>query len=122
MTLAPVALAALLTFATCVAMGMAINFENIVGVPLLVSVGTAFTIYFTLAWRRGATNLLNTSVARAVVFSALTTGLAFGSLCLSPHPGTCSLGILLMVSLGWTLICTLVLQPALLGPPRPSRV
>ena len=118
MTLAPVALAALLTFATCVTLDTAINFENIVAVPLLVSVGTAFTIYFTLAWRGGAANLLDTSVARAVVFSAVTTGLAFGSLCLSPHPGTASLGLLLMVSLGWTLVCTLVLQPALLGPPR----
>ena len=118
MTLAPVSMAALLTFATCAALGMAINFEKIVAAPLLVSVGTAFTIYFTLAWRGGAANLLDTSVARAVVFSALTTGLAFASLCLSPHPGTSSLGILLMVSLAWTLVCTLVLQPALLGPIR----
>lgn len=117
LTLAPVALAALLTFATAVALGLAINFENIVAVPLLVSVGTAFTIYFTLAWRRGAENLLDTSVARAVVFSAATTGLAFGSLCLSPHPGTASLGLLLMMSLMWTLVCTLLVQPALLGPP-----
>ena len=117
LTLAPVVLATLLTFATCVVLKMAINFENIVAVPLLVSVGTAFTIYLTLAWRSGAANLLDTSVARAVVFSAVTTGLAFGSLCLSPHPGTASLGLLLMVSLSWTLLCALVLQPALLGPP-----
>jgi uncharacterized protein len=118
LTLAPVALAALLTFASCAVFRIPINFENIVAVPLLVSVGTAFTIYFTLAWRRGATNLLDTSVARAVVFSAATTGLAFGSLCLSPHPGTSTLGALLVLSLGWTLACTLLLQPALLGLPR----
>jgi uncharacterized protein len=121
LTLAPVALAALLTFASCVLFGVAINFENIVAAPLLVSVGAAFTIYFTLAWRRGATNLLDTSVARAVVFSAATTGLAFGSLCLSPHPGTATLGALLVLSLAWTLACTLVLQPALLGPPGGRR-
>ncbi len=116
LTLAPVAAAALLTFATCAVFRIAINVENIVAVPLLVSVGAAFTIYFTLAWRQGATNLLDTSVARGVVFSALTTGLAFGSLWISPHPGTSSLGALLMVSLGWTLLCALGLQTALLGP------
>ena len=117
LTLAPVAAAALLTFATCAVFRIAINVENIVAVPLLVSVGAAFTIYFTLAWRQGAANLLDTSVARGVVFSALTTGLAFGSLWISPHPGTSSLGALLMVSLGWTLVCALGLQTALLGPP-----
>ena len=117
MTLAPVAAAVLLTFATCVVFKIAINVENIVAVPLLVSVGAAFTIYFTLAWRQGAANLLDTSVARGVVFSALTTGLAFGSLWISPHPGTASLGALLIVSLGWTLICALGLQTALLGRP-----
>jgi predicted RND superfamily exporter protein len=49
-----------------------------------------------------------------VVFSALTTGTAFGSLALSHHPGTASMGELLLISLGCTLVATLAFVPALL--------
>jgi hypothetical protein len=44
------------------------------------------------AWRSGKTNLLQSSLARAVLFSALTTGTAFGTLWISSHPGTASMG------------------------------
>ena len=37
------------------------------------------------------------------------------------HPGTASMGELLMISLVWTLVTTLFLSPALLGPPPRAR-
>jgi hypothetical protein len=43
--------------------------------------------------------------------------MAFGSLWLSSHPGTASMGKILMVSIVWTLVCALLFEPALLGPP-----
>jgi predicted RND superfamily exporter protein len=49
-----------------------------------------------------------------VIYSALTTAAAFGALGLSQHPGTASMGVLLLISLFWTLTVTLVVQPALL--------
>jgi predicted RND superfamily exporter protein len=49
-----------------------------------------------------------------VIFSALTTASAFGSLWLSSHPGTASMGELLAMSLACTLACALVFLPALL--------
>ena len=52
-----------------------------------------------------------------VVFSALTTATAFGALWLSSHPGTASMGRLLMISLGWELLVTLLFRPALLAVP-----
>ena len=58
------------------------------------------------------------SLARAIVFSALATGSAFGALWISDHPGTASMGLILMISLIWTLICALIFEPALLGPPE----
>ena len=116
-TLAPVILSIFLTLATCVLIGQPINFANIIAFPLLFGVGVAFHIYFVMAWRGGATGLLQSSLARAVLFSALATGTAFGSLWLSHHPGTASMGKILMISLIWTLICALVFEPALLGPP-----
>ena len=114
-TLAPVVLSGFLTLATCVVIGQPINFANIIAFPLLFGVGVAFHIYFVIAWRAGATSLLSSSLARAVLFSALATGAAFGSLWLSHHPGTASMGKILMIALGWTLVCALVFEPALLG-------
>jgi hopanoid biosynthesis associated RND transporter like protein HpnN len=117
-TLAPVILSIFLTLGTCVVIGQPINFANIIALPLLFGVGVAFHIYFVMAWRGGATDLLQSSLARAVLFSALATGTAFGSLWLSHHPGTASMGKILMISLAWTLVCALVFEPALLGPTR----
>lgn len=117
-TLAPVVLSMFLTLGSCVLIGQPINFANIIAFPLLFGVGVAFHIYFVMAWRGGATDLLQSSLARAVLFSALATGSAFGSLWLSHHPGTASMGKILMISLAWTLVCALIFEPALLGPPR----
>jgi len=117
-TLAPVLLSIFLTLGTCVVIGQPINFANIIAFPLLFGVGVAFHIYFVTAWRAGATNLLQSSLARAILFSALATGTAFGSLWISHHPGTASMGKILMISLIWTFICALIFEPALLGPPR----
>ena len=120
-TLAPVVLSGFLTLGTCVLIGQPINFANIIAFPLLFGVGVAFHIYFVMAWRAGATDLLQSSLARAVLFSALATGTAFGSLWLSHHPGTASMGEILMISLAWTLVCALIFEPALLGPnPSPT--
>jgi hopanoid biosynthesis associated RND transporter like protein HpnN len=114
-TLAPIIVAGFLTFASCVLIRQPINFANIIAFPLLFGVGVAFHIYFVMAWRGGATNLLQSSLARGVFFSALTTGMAFGSLMFSSHPGTASMGKILMISLIWTLVAALIFEPALLG-------
>ncbi|OYY67348.1 MMPL family transporter [Sphingomonas sp. 28-63-12] len=117
-TLAPVVLSGFLTLGSCVLIGQPINFANIIAFPLLFGVGVAFHIYFVMAWRAGETDLLQSSLARAVLFSALATGSAFGALWLSAHPGTASMGKILVISLAWTLVCALIFEPALLGPPR----
>jgi len=117
-TLAPVVLSIFLTLGSCVVIGQPINFANIIAFPLLFGVGVAFHIYFVMAWRGGAGDLLQSALARAVFFSALATGSAFGSLWLSRHPGTASMGKILMISLLWTLVCALIFEPALLGPPK----
>ena len=114
--LAPLLLAGLLTLATSVVAGLPLNFANIIALPLLLGVGVAFDIYFVMRWRAGYGDLLQSSTARAILFSALTTGTAFGSLALSNHPGTAEMGKLLTVALFYTLACTFLVLPALLGP------
>ncbi len=120
--LAPLLLAALLTLGTCAATGLALNFANIIGLPLLLGVGVTFPIYLVAAWRDGEGMLLTSPAARGMIFSALTTAGAFGSLAISKHPGTAGLGVLLSLALGYTLLTTLIVLPALLGaPPRAQR-
>ena len=121
LTLTPVVLSGFLTLATCVLIGQPINFANIIAFPLLFGIGVAFHIYFVMAWRDGVTDLLQSSLARAIFFSAVATGTAFGTLWLSSHPGTASMGLILMVSLAWTMVSALIFEPALLGPPRKRR-
>jgi len=113
----PVLLSGLLTLATCAALDLPLNFANIIALPLLFGIGVAFNIYFVVAWRAGEHDLLQSSLTRAVIFSALTTATAFGALWLSSHPGTASMGRLLMISLFWELAVTLVFRPALLAEP-----
>ncbi len=117
LTLLPLALTGLLTLATCVVIGLQLNFANVIALPLLLGIGVAFDIYFIVAWRNGAKEFLQSALARAVIFSALTTASGFGTLWLSSHPGTASMGELLMISLGWTLATTLFFLPALLKDP-----
>ncbi len=114
LTLIPLLLIGILTFATCVALGLPLNFANIIVLPLLLGIGVAFNIYFVIAWRTGGHNFLQSSLTRAVILSAATTASGFGTLWLSNHPGTASMGELLMISLAWTLITTLFFVPPLL--------
>jgi hopanoid biosynthesis associated RND transporter like protein HpnN len=118
LTLVPLLVAGAVTLEICVLIGLPLNFANIVALPLLLGVGVAFKIYYVTAWRSGRTNLLQSSLTRAIFFSALTTATAFGSLWLSSHPGTASMGKLLALSLVTTLAAVLLFQPALMGKPR----
>jgi uncharacterized protein len=120
-TMAPIVLTGLLTLGSCVLIGQPLNFANIIALPLLFGIGVAFHIYFVMSWRSGGSHLLTSSLARAVFFSALTTATGFGSLWLSSHPGTASMGKLLMISLIWTLVSALIFQPALMGAPPPVK-
>jgi hypothetical protein len=118
LTLIPLTMAAVVTLEICALVGWPLNFANIIALPLLLGVGVAFKIYYIMAWRDGVTHLLQTSLTRAVIFSACTTAVAFGSLMFSSHPGTASMGRLLALSLVTTLCAAVLFQPILMGKPR----
>jgi len=121
LTIVPLLLAGVVTLELCVLIGLKLNFANIIALPLLLGVGVAFKIYYIMAWRAGQTGLLQSSLTRAVIFSAMTTATAFGSLSLSSHPGMSSMGELLALSLVCTLAAAVLFQPVLMGPPREIR-
>jgi uncharacterized protein len=115
LTLAPLMVAIVATLEICVLIDLQLNFANIIALPLLLGVGVAFKIYYVMAWRAGEVNFLQLSLTRAVFFSALATATAFGSLWLSHHPGTSSMGKLMALALVTTLAAALLFQPALLA-------
>ena len=118
LTLVPLLVAIVVTLELCVVMGLEFNFANIIALPLLLGVGVAFKIYYVMAWRGGETNFLQSSLTRAVFFSACATATAFGSLWFSHHPGTSSMGKLMALSLVTTLSAAVIFQPALLATQR----
>ena len=118
LTLIPLMVAIVVTLEICVAIGLQLNFANIIALPLLLGVGVAFKIYYVMAWRAGETNFLQLSLTRAVFFSACATATAFGSLWFSHHPGTSSMGKLMALSLVTTLSAAVLFQPALLATQR----
>jgi hypothetical protein len=118
LTLIPLVLAAILTLELSVLIGLPLNFANIIALPLLLGVGVAFKIYYIMAWRAGKTGLLQSTLTRAVIFSAMTTATAFGSLWLSNQPGISSMGKLMSLALACTLAAAVLFQPVLMGPPR----
>jgi predicted RND superfamily exporter protein len=113
--MAPLFLAGILTLATIVLIELPLNFANIIALPLLLSLGVSYAIYFLSYARSGLKNPLQSSMARAVLFSAATALVAFGSLSLSSHTGTSGMGKLLTVALFYTLACSFFLLPALLA-------
>ncbi|MBV8889762.1 MAG: MMPL family transporter [Alphaproteobacteria bacterium] len=118
MTLVPLLVAGAVTLEVAVVIGEPLNFANVIALPLLLGVGVAFKIYYIMAWRAGATNLLQSTLTRAVLFSAMTTATAFGSLWLSNQPGMSSMGRLMALALLCTMTAAVLFQPALMGPPR----
>jgi hopanoid biosynthesis associated RND transporter like protein HpnN len=121
LTVIPLLLAGVLTLEACVLIGVSLNFANIIALPLLLGVGVAFKIYYIMAWRAGRTGLLQSTLTRAVLFSAMTTAIAFGSMWASSYPGMSSMGKLMALSLLCTMWAAVFFQPVLMGPPRQVR-
>jgi hypothetical protein len=120
LVLCPLLVAGLVTIDLLIVLHISLNFANIIALPLLLGIGVAFNIYFVVNWRRGVAHPLQGSTARAVLFSALTTGSSFGSLAMSSHPGTAGMGLILLISLAVMLLTTFIFLPSLLGAPPKS--
>jgi len=114
---AMLSLAALWTVAASAVLSLPFNFANVIVLPLLFGLGVAGGIHFVM--RDNAVHehdgVMATSTPRAILFSALTTIGSFGSIALSGHPGTASMGMLLTIALVCTLVTTLLVLPAFLA-------
>jgi hypothetical protein len=120
LVLLPLLLSSLFTATFTVLLNVPFNFANIIALPLLLGLGIDSSLHMV---HRSLNNemvselLIHTSTARAIFYSALTALVDFASLMFSSHQGTASMGIMLTVGLTFTLLCTLVILPALLRAP-----
>lgn len=111
----PVFLAMALTAGTMVVVGLPFNYANVIVLPLLIGLGVDGGVHLVMRSReRKGASVLKTSTPKAVVLSALTTFGSFGSLALSSHSGTASMGILLTISIVMILLTTLLVLPGLM--------
>ena len=111
----PLLLAGLLTAAINVLLDNPFNFANIIVMPLLMGMGVDSGIHIIHRLQYGLKqneHLLQTSTAKGVFFSSMTTLCSFASLAFTAHRGIASMGLLLSVGITLTLICTLIVLPA----------
>jgi len=111
--LVPLLLAGAVTMAASVILELPFNYANVIVLPLLIGVGIDSSVHFALRDNQRPASVFATSTPRAVLFSALTTIAAFGTLGLSEHRGTASMGIMLAISLCAAVVMIFALTPAL---------
>lgn len=117
LVLSPLALAGAWIIGATILLDMPFNFVNVIVLPLLLGIGVDSGIHLVQRARRPlrpGEPLAGTVTGRAVLWSAFTTLTSFSTLALSAHRGIASLGQLLVLGMGATLICMLVVLPAVL--------
>ncbi len=55
----PLLVSGIVTLELCVVFSIALNFANVIALPLLLSIGVAFKIYYVIAWRHGGDGCCN---------------------------------------------------------------
>jgi hypothetical protein len=118
MILASLLLAGVLTGAAMVLFHIPFNFANVIALPLILGIGVDSGIHIVHRLRTAPPRdgrLSNTSTARAIFFSTLTTLGGFGNLAFSPHRGMASMGELLTIGILITLVCAVGVLPALVA-------
>jgi len=124
-TLTPLFVDSVMTAAVSVVFDIPFNFANVIVLPLILGIGVDSGIHLVHRHRRGllgAQDLLATSTANAVFFSALTTIASFSSLAFSHHLGISSLGQMLSVGIASMLAANVVVLPAILTLVDPKQV
>ncbi len=97
--------------------GLPFNQANVLFLPLILGEGVEFGIIILTRWQledKARAITLPASTAKGVALAALTTTVGFGSLMVSAHQGTFSLGLLATVGSLCVLLASLSVLPAFL--------
>ncbi len=97
--------------------GVRFNLANLVILPLIIGIGVVNGIHIVHRFREEGgkeDTVLSKSTGQAVILSSLTTMIGFGSLMVANHQGIFSLGLVLTLGVGNSLLASITLLPALL--------
>ena len=113
----PVTVAFMVTFACMQLMGVSINPANIIVLPLLFGMGVDCGVHIMhryLAAPRQFPLGLSAGTGKGITLTSITTMIGFGTMLMAHHRGIQSLGFVLAVGMGLTLVAALIVMPALL--------
>ncbi|MEL7138468.1 MAG: hypothetical protein AAFP67_05435, partial [Pseudomonadota bacterium] len=111
--LIPLLLAGGITLAASALLGIPFNYANVIVLPLMIGIGVDTGVHLAIRASRATGTVFETSTPRAALASALTTIAAFGTLALSDHRGTASMGIMLCIALTAGLLMIFAITPRL---------
>jgi len=98
--------------------GMQITIVNVMGLPMIIGIGIDYGVHVVHRWRiekTGKVNKIFASTGKAILLSALTTMLAFGSLIFSIWRGFGSLGGAMFIGVGACFLSTVIILSGIIG-------
>ena len=112
LTLLPLGLGMAWTLLAMPILGIRFNPANIITLPLVVGAGVAYGVYTVDRYHEmGTADIWGTSTGKAILLSALTTTIGFGSLIPARHQGIASLGTLMTIGITMCMIAALYVLP-----------
>ncbi len=98
--------------------GMQLTIVNVMGLPMIIGIGIDYGVHIVHRWRIEGSNKVNkifASTGKAILLSAITTMLAFGSLIFSIWRGFGSLGAAMFIGVGACFLSTVIILPGIIG-------
>ncbi len=99
-------------------LGMQLTILNGMGLPMIIGIGIDYGVHIVHRWRIEGSNKVNkifASTGKAILLSAITTMLAFGSLIFSIWRGFGSLGAAMFIGVGACFLSTVIILPGIIG-------
>ena len=115
----PLVFSGLITVAAMVLLNISFNFANIIALPLLFGLGVDNGIHMVHCVHLTTQEdeaIVDTSTARGILYSGLTTLFSFGTLAFMSHAGMASMGKILTMGVLLSIVSTLLVLPAFLLP------
>ena len=109
--LVPVATGVLWALGVMALVGYPLNLLNVFVITMVIGVGSDYAIYMIHRVREGATIPELAQTARAVLLSALTTIVGFGTLVTTHYPGLQSMGWMASLGVAFAVLSAIVLVP-----------
>jgi len=98
--------------------GMQLTIVNVMGLPMIIGIGIDYGVHIVHRWRtegKGEINKVFSSTGKAILLSAITTMLAFGSLIFSIWRGFGSLGGAMFIGVGACFFSTFIILSGIIG-------